>query len=171
MEAAWQFTSRALKILRLCWIQQAFPESLLRAGPYARWSSLRCSCARSGKGSQPGSRHFPHSVGRCCASRKRGGHGAPQKAYQPRLEKGMPGLGVEGCHWKKIGRGTHHGGEQHWVLCVWNIPEEAGSAGDARSSPQPKNELDLSMVQSAPPRRFSSRARAIHRLQFHLCVP
>lgn len=27
MEAAWQFTSRAVKILRLCWIQQAFRES------------------------------------------------------------------------------------------------------------------------------------------------
>ena len=28
MEAAWQFTSRAIKIFRLCWIQQAFLESL-----------------------------------------------------------------------------------------------------------------------------------------------
>lgn len=154
MEAAWQFTSRALKILRLCWIQQAFLESLLHAGPYTRWSSLRCSCARSGKGSQLGSRHFPHSAGRCCASGKHEGHGAPQKAYQPRLEKGMPGSVLKVVTQRKLVEGPsmelsstgccvsgtyqrRRGREGVHVLVL----NRRGRAGGARSGPQPKMSL------------------------------
>lgn len=179
MEAAWQFTSRALKILRLCWIQQAFLESLLHAGPYTRWSSLRCSCARSGKGSQPGSRHFPHSAGRCCASGKHGGHGAPQKAYQPRLEKGMPGSELKVVTQRKLVEGPSMELSSTGCCVSGTYQRRRGRAGCARSGPQPagacwgctfwsstQNELDFSVVQSAPPRRFSPRAQAIHRLQF-----
>lgn len=77
-------------------------------------------CTQGEEVSQGAGTSSPTALGRCC------GKGKPQKASQPQLEKGMLELTVERCHLRKIYRVTHHGGEQHWLLCGWNIPEVVG---------------------------------------------
>lgn len=170
MEAAWQFTSRAIKIFRLCWIQQASLESLCLLGP-TRGGHAHAQVKEVSLGVL-----LQHSISIAVlvATVLEGSVGV----VEPHRNLTNPGSGKG--RWDSVlkvslkNQGIFVKGPTMEVcIAVWleHTRGGRGTMGGARYGPPPKNEFDFSTVQPAPPRQFSPRAWTTHGCSFISCAP
>lgn len=157
MEAAWQFTSRAIKIFRLCWIQQAFLESLCLLGPtqgghahaQVKEASLGVLLRHNTSIAVSVGAVLEGSVGVVEPHRKLTNPGSGKGCWDSVLKVSLKDQGI-----------FVEGPTVEVCIAMWleHTRGGRGAMGDARYSPPPKNEFDFSTVQPAPPRQFSPRS-------------